>query len=127
MKSLFQYTPARILKNSVRKVLNLIDPDLEYKMIDQYQFSKRKRRPPDLMWKPVAPNPEARLDAGRAQIGHELLVFCGFLWHGRVVNKVDIFDLNKERWTERFDLPADMAQTHLGVADDGKRYVYMVS
>ncbi|OGX06292.1 MAG: hypothetical protein A2Z88_00590 [Omnitrophica WOR_2 bacterium GWA2_47_8] len=116
-----------IIKLSVRKVLNLIDKDLEYKLIDQYHFNRLKRRPPGLMWKAVAPSPEARLDAGRGQAGHELCVFGGFRWDGTVIRSVDIFDMKKEKWTQRIDLPTNMAQTHLGVASDGERYIYLVS
>ncbi len=117
----------KFLKILVRKILNWIDPDLEYKMVDQYHFNRHKRRPPDLMWEPVVPNPEARLDVGRGQIGQELFIFGGFRWDSSVVNKVDIFDMETEKWSASIDLPEDMAHTHLGVAGDGERYTYLIS
>ncbi len=117
----------KIIKKAVRAVLVAIDRDMEYRMVDQYHFDQLKRQPPELIWQAVAPCPEARLDAGRGQIGHELFVFGGFRQDNSVVKFVDVFDFKKEKWTQRVALPEDMAQTHLGVDSDGKRYIYLVS
>jgi hypothetical protein len=111
----------------VRKVLSVISPDLEYRLVDQYHFSRLGRKPPELIWKAIAPCPEARLDAGRGQVGNELFLFGGFRWDGTVIHAFDIFDLEKEKWGARIDLPENMAQTHLGTVSDEERYIYLVS
>ncbi len=60
----------KIIKKAVRAVLVALNPDMEYRMVDQYHFDQLKRQPPELLWEAIAPSPEARLDAGRGQIGH---------------------------------------------------------
>lgn len=115
------------IKLCARKILKMISRDLEYRTVDQYYFDRLGRKPPEVIWKAISPCPEERLDAGGAQIGHELFVFGGFRWSGTVIHAVDIFDLEKEKWTDRVGLPDNMAQTHLGVASDGERYIYIVS
>jgi len=117
----------KIIKIAVRAVLRVINSDLEYRLVDQYHFNQLKRKASELIWKAIAPSPEARIDPGRGQIGHELFVFGGFRQNGSVIQVVDIFDFEKEKWTARINLPEDMAQTHLGVASDEERYVYLVS
>ncbi len=117
----------KFLKLTTRAILRVINPDLEYRLVEQHHFNQLGRRPPELLWKALPSNPEARLDAGRGQIGHELFVFGGFFYPGEVSTKLDIFDMEKEKWTARVDLPRMMAQTHLGVASDGERYIYLIS
>ncbi len=117
----------KFLKLGVRKILSLIDPNLEYKMVEQFHFDQLNRKIPDLMWKAIAPGPEPRLDAGRAQVGEELFVIGGFLWGGNIVKFIDIFNFKNEKWIARIPLPVDMPQTHLGIISDGKRYIYSVS
>ena len=39
---------------------------------------------------------------------------------------VDIFNFSDNKWVGRFDMPKEMAHSHLGVATDG-RYIYLVS
>ena len=43
-----------------------------------------------------------------------------------VLSVVDVFDLDKRRWTGRFAMPPNMPHTHLGVACDECRYLYFV-
>lgn len=117
----------KCVRLTVRKILTLVSPDLEYQLVDQYHFDRLSRKPPELMWKAIAPGPEKRLDAGRGQIKHELFVAGGFRYDGTVINKLDIFDMAKEKWGPRIDLPANMAETHLGVVSDETRYVYFVT
>src|SRR3989338_9490972 len=114
-------------KRCARKILRTISPDLEYRLVDQYHFNRLGRKFPEFIWKALSPCPEARLDAGRGHAGHELFVFGGFRWNGSVICAVDIFDLEKEKWAARVDLPKHMAQTHLGTAGDGERFIYLVS
>lgn len=39
---------------------------------------------------------------------------------------VDVYNFTSNTWTESFAIPKDMANSHLGVATDG-RYIYIVS
>lgn len=39
---------------------------------------------------------------------------------------VDVYDFISNKWVERFDTAKEMANSHLGVATDG-RYIYIVS
>lgn len=117
----------KFIKTVVRKALNAVSPDVEYRMVEQFHFNQLNRKPPELMWQALAPCPEARLDAGRGQIKNELFVFGGMRWGGKAVEYVDIFDMAHDRWVARVALPKTMAQTHLGVASDEQRYVYLIS
>lgn len=44
----------------------------------------------------------------------------------KVHTHVDIYDFIEDRWTGRIEAPREMANSHLGIAADG-RYVYVVS
>lgn len=39
---------------------------------------------------------------------------------------VDIYDFIENRWTGRIEAPKEMANSHIGIATDG-RYVYVIS
>jgi len=45
----------------------------------------------------------------------------------QVHSHVDVYDFKSNKWVERFDTPKEMAHSHLGIATDGKRYIYIVS
>ncbi len=117
----------KFAKLAVRKLLRTIHPDLEEQWVEQYHFNQLKRPVSALQWQSLTPAPFARLDAGMAHIGPEMFVFGGFLWGGKVRQALDIYHLEQERWTESIDLPSGMAQTHLGIAHDQKRYIYIIS
>lgn len=40
---------------------------------------------------------------------------------------MDVYNFTSRNWSERFATPPEMAHSHLGVASDGRRYVYVVS
>ncbi|KAH6774355.1 Galactose oxidase/kelch repeat superfamily protein, partial [Perilla frutescens var. hirtella] len=44
-----------------------------------------------------------------------------------VHSHVDVYNFSAKNWTERFETPKEMAHSHLGVASDGIRYIYIVS
>ena len=44
----------------------------------------------------------------------------------QVHSHVDVYNFTSNTWTERFDMPKEMAHSHLGMVSDG-RYVYAVS
>lgn len=79
-----------------------------------------------LRWQRVEDGPVGRLDAAAAQVGHRLFVLGGYSAIDHVLSLVDVLDLATGCWTERMLMPRTMAQSHLGVATDGRRYVYCV-
>lgn len=40
---------------------------------------------------------------------------------------MDVFNFSENKWVERFEAPKEMGNSHLGVASDDGRYVYVVS
>jgi len=114
-------------KEFVRKILRIINKDLEVYAVDFFYLRKLNRKPPELMWRSAQPGPYARLDAGGICVNDKLYVFGGFDQHVRVYSVVNVFDFKKGKWVEQFDMPANMAQSHLGIASDRKRYIYEIS
>lgn len=51
-----------------------------------------------------------------------LLYYCVFQVHSHV----DIYNFDDGTWGGRFDMPKEMAHSHLGMATDG-RYIYIVN
>jgi hypothetical protein len=91
---------------------------------EQIEFNRLGRKPPDLMWEICARCPVRRTEPGGKRIGHQYFIIGGFQTIDCVLNWVDVFDLNTRRWTDRIAMPANMPQTHLGVAGDETRYIY---
>ncbi|KAF2316462.1 hypothetical protein GH714_041803 [Hevea brasiliensis] len=73
---------------------------------------------------PSAPVP--RLDGYAMQIKNLLYVFAGYGSLDHVHSHVDVYNFTDNTWGESFDIPKDMAHSHLGIATDG-RYIYIVS
>lgn len=48
------------------------------------------------------------------------------IFQQQVHSHVDVFNFTDNTWCAKFDTPKDMANSHLGVASDG-RYIYVVS
>ena len=115
------------LKTAAKKILRALNRDWEIYVMDYLYIRRLNRRPPELQWKSARPGPCARLDAGGARIGSRLYVFGGFDNFVRVIKFLDIYDFDADRWVARHDLPAGMAQSHLGVIGDGERFIYIVS
>lgn len=44
----------------------------------------------------------------------------------QVHSHVDIYNFTDNKWGGRFDMPKEMAHSHLGMATDG-RYIYVVT
>jgi N-acetylneuraminic acid mutarotase len=65
------------------------------------------------------------VEAGQAVIGGRLYLMGGYETIATVVDVVDVFDVRKGRWTDQFPMPSGMAQTHTGIASDGKRFIYI--
>jgi N-acetylneuraminic acid mutarotase len=76
-------------------------------------------------WSQVAPSPIARYEAAGHPLNGLLYTFGGYrdsAYH--VTKRVDAYNPATNTWTRKADLPAGLAETHIGVADDG-RYIYL--
>ncbi|GER51862.1 kelch repeat-containing family protein [Striga asiatica] len=81
---------------------------------------------PELNWEQMPTAPVPRLDGSAVQIKNLLYVFSGYGTLDYVHSHVDIYNFTDNTWSGRFDTPKEMANSHLGMACDG-RYVYIVS
>ncbi|KAL6552909.1 hypothetical protein OROGR_006751 [Orobanche gracilis] len=81
---------------------------------------------PELKWEQMHTAPVPRLDGFAIQIENLLYVFSGYGTLDYVHSHVDIYNFTDNTWSGRFETPKEMANSHLGVACDG-RYVYIVS
>ncbi|XP_078172386.1 kelch repeat-containing protein At3g27220-like [Carex rostrata] len=81
---------------------------------------------PQLEWEEMAPAPVARLDGAAIQIKNLLYVFAGYGTIDYVHSHVDVYNFSDNSWGERFDMPKEMAHSHLGMVTDG-RYIYVVT
>ncbi|KAK9272490.1 hypothetical protein L1049_002863 [Liquidambar formosana] len=81
---------------------------------------------PDLQWEEMPAAPVPRLDGAAIQIKNLLYVFAGYGSLDYVHSHVDIYNFTDNSWGGRFDMPKEMAHSHLGMATDG-RYIYVVS
>ncbi|CAI0456837.1 unnamed protein product [Linum tenue] len=81
---------------------------------------------PELDWEQMDSAPVPRLDGYSVQINDLLYVFVGYRNLDNVHSHIDVFNLSENKWSDRFDTPREMANSHLGVATDG-RFVYIVS
>jgi len=76
-----------------------------------------------LRWRSAPPCPEARYDAGGAQVGRWLFVIAGYGSLDEVIGHADVLDLVTWRWVDRIRIPDAMAHTHSAIASDGKRHM----
>ncbi|KAI8544831.1 hypothetical protein RHMOL_Rhmol08G0325300 [Rhododendron molle] len=81
---------------------------------------------PELEWEEMAAAPVPRLDGAALQIKDLLFVFAGYGTIDYVHSHVDIYNFTDNTWGGRFDMPKEMAHSHLGMATDG-RYIYVVT
>ncbi|KAI4329453.1 hypothetical protein L6164_021714 [Bauhinia variegata] len=81
---------------------------------------------PELKWEKMAPAPVPRLDGAAIQIKSLLFVFAGYGTIDSVHSHVDIYNFTDNTWGGRFDMPKEMAHSHLGMVTDG-RYIYVVT
>ncbi|CAN4079125.1 unnamed protein product [Withania somnifera] len=81
---------------------------------------------PELQWEHMPSAPVPRLDGYSVQINDSLYVFAGYANLDHVHSHVDVYNFSTNTWTESFAIPQDMANSHLGVATDG-RYIYIVT
>ncbi|KAL8475269.1 hypothetical protein ACS0TY_028085 [Phlomoides rotata] len=81
---------------------------------------------PELEWEQMPSAPVPRLDGSAIQIKNLLYVFSGYGNLNYVHSHVDIYNFTDNTWSGSFKTPKEMANSHLGMASDG-RYVYIVS
>ncbi|KAG6758727.1 hypothetical protein POTOM_039087 [Populus tomentosa] len=81
---------------------------------------------PELKWEKMASAPVPRLDGAAIQIKDLLYVFAGYGTIDLVHSHVDIYNFTDSTWGRRFDMPKEMAHSHLGMVTDG-RYIYVVT
>ncbi|KAH1066639.1 hypothetical protein J1N35_031626 [Gossypium stocksii] len=81
---------------------------------------------PQLEWEKMATAPVPRLDGAAIQINDLLYVFAGYSTINRVHSDVDIYNFTGNSWGGRFEIPKEMAHSHLGMVTDG-RYIYLVT
>ncbi|KAA8540167.1 hypothetical protein F0562_024270 [Nyssa sinensis] len=81
---------------------------------------------PELKWEKMAAAPVPRLDGAAIQIKNFLYVFAGYGTIDYVHSHVDIYNFSNNTWGGRFDMPKEMAHSHLGMVTDG-RYIYVVT
>lgn len=81
---------------------------------------------PELKWDKMATAPVPRLDGAAIQIKNLLFVFAGYGTIDYVHSHVDIYNFTDNTWGGRFDMPKEMAHSHLGMVTDG-RYIYVVT
>ncbi|MCO5560810.1 hypothetical protein L7F22_014430 [Adiantum nelumboides] len=79
-----------------------------------------------LEWEEMAPAPVDRLDGAAIQIGNLFYVFAGYQTIDQVHTHVDMYNLSDNTWGGSFDMPQEMAHSHLGMVSDG-RYIYVVT
>jgi hypothetical protein len=118
---------AMLAKTSVRRMLRAVGPELEARAVDYYTLRQAPRESAVFRWRPVQRCPEARMDAGGAVVGHHLYVFGGFAAIYHVLSTIDVLDMRTARWVARHQAPTAMAHSHLAVASDGIRHIYIVS
>ncbi|KAL2516124.1 Galactose oxidase/kelch repeat superfamily protein [Forsythia ovata] len=81
---------------------------------------------PELKWEKMSTAPVPRLDGAAIQIKNLLYVFAGYGTIDYVHSHVDIYNFTDNTWGGRFDMPKEMAHSHLGMVTDG-RYIYVVT
>lgn len=81
---------------------------------------------PKMEWEQMPTAPVPRLDGYSIQIKNLFYVFCGFGNLDHVHSHVDIYNFTDDTWSDRIETPKEMANSHLGIATDG-RYIYLLT
>ncbi|EFJ13083.1 hypothetical protein SELMODRAFT_121135 [Selaginella moellendorffii] len=81
---------------------------------------------PEIQWEEIAECPVKRLDGAAVQIRNLLYVFAGYATIDEIHSHVNVLDLMTNTWIDTFDMPKEMAHSHLGMVTDG-RFVYVVT
>jgi N-acetylneuraminic acid mutarotase len=76
-------------------------------------------------WTSKASSPTPRFEQFATVVGSKIFVFGGWNPNFKVVRSYASYDTATNTWTQLGDLPAGMAETHVGITNDGSRYIYM--
>ncbi|XP_077227863.1 galactose oxidase/kelch repeat superfamily protein [Tasmannia lanceolata] len=119
------------IENSVRNIVPKIETkgaieDKKAPIPSEFNATFADLPAPQLEWEQMAEAPVPRLDGAAQQIKNLLYVFAGYGTIDYVHTHVDIYNFTDNTWGGRFDMPKEMAHSHLGMATDG-RYIYVVT
>ncbi|KAK7311366.1 hypothetical protein RJT34_09468 [Clitoria ternatea] len=81
---------------------------------------------PQWHWEQMPSAPVPRLDGYSVQINDMFYVFAGYANLDHVHSHVDVFNFSSNTWVDTIQMPKYMANSHLGVATDG-RFIYIVT
>ncbi|CAL9781420.1 unnamed protein product [Musa acuminata subsp. burmannicoides] len=81
---------------------------------------------PQIEWEEMPEAPVPRLDGAAVQINDLFYIFAGYGTIDYVHSHVDIYNFTNNTWGGRIEMPREMANSHLGMATDG-RYIYAVT
>jgi len=88
-------------------------------------FRKLSRNALDFNWKPGRSCPRDRVEGNGTVINDKFYLFGGYQTINHVQSYCDVYDLAKNKWVDSIIMPANVAQTHMGVTSDGQRYIYI--
>lgn len=117
------------LKKEIRKALLKI-PGVSQSLDLRNEWrhiQSRNRRFPELQWCKGSSCEEERVEATRVIDGRHVFAFGGYIDLGKVSQRVDRYDMRSDSWQQVSSLPEGMAQTHNGVACDGRCHAYLLS
>ena len=75
-------------------------------------------------WSAKASSPTPRFEQFATVVGSRIFVFGGWNPNFKVVRSYASYNTATDTWTQLGDLPAGMAETHVGITNDGSRYIY---
>lgn len=117
------------LAREIHKAVNRVPGLREWmRRFDRWRYIRQRvRRFPEFHWQSGPSCPERRVEATRMQVGSKLFVLGGYVTLDRVSQRVDLFDMETNRWTALGSMPDDAPQTHNGTAHDGRDHIYLIA
>ncbi|WZZ13841.1 hypothetical protein YC2023_106930 [Brassica napus] len=126
-----RFSPAgTYLPSSFTTIIGQLPPESNEKDTKQKEEDKAEERKlsatfqdldaPQLQWEKMAAAPVPRLDGAAIQIMNLLYVFSGYGNINLVRSHVDVYNFVDNKWGGRFDMPKEMAHSHLGMVTDGR-------
>lgn len=110
-----------------RQTMERFRPNVLVRIEDRRRERKIRRERWNLQWRLGPPCPLGRVEAGGAQIGEKVYVVGGYARLDIVVSRIDVLDLERDRWLRPITMPDGVAQTHQGVVVEANRYLYILS
>ncbi len=95
---------------------------------DRNYLKQRQSEIPELKWELGPRCPQVCVEANRAQVGHLLHLFGGYVHDCATMSrKHHQLNLKTGKWTDMGPVPELMPETHNAIISDNKRYIYSVS